>query len=59
MRDGTIALVKAAEAGNPADILTKYVAADLLNDMLSKIGMKCLDGRSTAAPELPKKQFPA
>ena len=40
--------------GNPADTLTRYVASDLLHEMLKKIGMKFLDGRSSAAPELPK-----
>ena len=54
VRDGTIELVKVPGAENPADILTKYVAADLLNKMLGKIGMRFMEGRSAAAPELPK-----
>ena len=30
------------------------VASDLLNKMLGKIGMRFMEGRSAAAPELPK-----
>ena len=30
------------------------MAADLLNKMLGKIGMRFMEGRSAAAPELPK-----
>ena len=40
VRDGTVELVKVAGEENPAHILTKFVAADLLNKMLSKIGLK-------------------
>ena len=50
IRDRTVDLVKVLGAQNPADILTKYFAADLLNKMLQKIGMVYLDGRASAAP---------
>ena len=54
IRDRSLDLVKVLGAENPADILTIYVAADLLNKMLQKIGMVYLDGRASAAPQLPK-----
>ena len=54
IRDRNVDLVKVFGAEKPADILTKYVAADLVNKMLQKIGMVYLDGRASAAPELPK-----
>ena len=52
--DRSVDLIKILGTGNPADILTKCVAADLLNKMLQKIGMVYMDGRASAAPELPQ-----
>ena len=56
IHDRTVDLVKVLGAQKPANILTKYVAADLLNEMLQKIGMVYMDGRASAAPELPKEE---
>ena len=56
IRDRSVDLVKVLGAENPADVLTKYVAADLLNKMLQKIGMVYMDGQASAAPELPKEE---
>ena len=53
-RDRGVDLVKVPGIDNPADTLTTYVAADLLNKMLQKVGMVYMDGRAPAAPELPK-----
>ena len=53
VRDGTVQLLKVAGVDNPADIFTKYVAADLLNKMLGKLNLIFMDGRPEAAPELP------
>ena len=56
IRDRSVDLVKVLGAENPADILTTYVAADLLNKMLQKIGMVYMDGSAPATQELPKEQ---
>ena len=53
VRDGHIDLLKVKGSENPADILTKYVSAEILKQMLERINLKFLDGRSPAAPELP------
>ena len=53
VRDGHIDLVKVLGAENPADILTKYVSADILNKMLEKLNLRFMEGRSPIAPELP------
>ena len=39
IRDRSVDLVQVLGTEHPADILTKYVAADLLNKMLQHIGM--------------------
>ena len=56
IRDRSVDLVQVLGTENPADILTKYVAADLLNKMLQNIGMVYLDGRAPAARKLPKEE---
>ena len=53
VRDGHIDLVKVLGAENPADILTKYVSADLLSKMLDKLNLRFMEGRSPIAPQLP------
>ena len=53
-RDSFVDLVKVLGNEKPADILTKYVTADLLQKMLQKIGMVYLDMCASATPELPK-----
>ena len=56
VRDRSVDLVKVLGAENPADILTKHVAADVLNKMLQNIGMVYMDGRASAAPDIPKEE---
>ena len=56
IRDRSVDLVKVPGTEHPDDILKQYVAADLLNAMLQKIGMVYMDGRASAAPKLPKEQ---
>ena len=46
-------MVKVKGTENPADILTKYVSADMLEKMLKIINLRFLGGRSSVAPELP------
>ena len=53
VRDGSVLLEKMLGSGNPADILTKHVSADLLTKMLGKVNIQFIDGRSAVAPELP------
>ena len=53
VREKKVDLVKVKGSENPADILTKYVTAEMLGRMLQKINLKFLDGRSPIAPELP------
>ena len=55
-RDRSVDLVKVLGNENPAEILTTNVAVDLLSKMLQHIGMVDMDGRASAAPELPKEQ---
>ena len=52
VRDGHIDLLKVKGSENPADILTTDVSAEILQQMLQRINLKILDGRSSAAPEL-------
>ena len=59
VRDGHIDLLKVKGSENPADILTKYVSAEILKQMLERINLKFLDGRSPAAPELPPESISA
>ena len=59
IRDRDVDLVKILGTDNPADVLTQYVAADLLNKMLGNIGMVHMDGRASTTPELPKEQCQA
>ena len=54
IRDRSVDLVKVLGTENSADLLTTHVAADLLNQMPQKFGMVYMDGRASAAPELPK-----
>ena len=58
-RDRCVDLVKVQGTEHPADTLTKDVAANLLHKMLQHIGMVDMDGRASAAPELPKEQWQA
>ena len=53
VREGHVDLLKVAGNENPPDILTKYGSADLMNKMLLKLNLKSMEGRSSAAPELP------
>ena len=56
IRDRSVDLVEVLGAENPADILTKDVAADLFNKMFQHIATVYLDGRASAASELPKEE---
>ncbi len=49
---GRLAYRKVLGSKNPADVLTKHVAADLLNRHLETIGAKIADGRAGSAPQL-------
>ena len=49
---GRLKYKKVLGSKNPADVLTKYVSADLLNRHLESIRAKVVDGRAEAAPEL-------
>ena len=51
--EGHVDLAEVLENEKPADILTKYVSSDILNKMLSKLNLMFMEGKSTAAPELP------
>ena len=53
VRDGHIDLLKVKGGENPADILTKYVTVDILIQILQRINLRFMEGRSPAAPELP------
>ena len=53
VHEGHVDLLKVAGSENPADILTKYVSADLMNKMLLKLNLKFMEGRSPAALGLP------
>ena len=53
VRESHVDLLKVAGSENPADILTKYVSADLMNKMLLKLNLNFMEGRSPAALELP------
>ena len=53
VREGHVDPLKVAGVTNPADILTKYVSADLMDKMLLKLILKFIDGRNPAAPDLP------
>lgn len=50
VRSKEIDLCKVAGAENPADILTKYVARQLMDGALKRLGMAKLDGRPACAP---------
>ena len=56
IRDRSVALVKVLWFESPADILTTYIAANLLTKMLKQNGLVYMDGRASAAPELPREQ---
>ena len=56
IRDQSVDLIKILGTEHHADVLTTYVAADLLGKMLHTIGMVYMDGRASADPELPKEQ---
>ena len=52
--EGDIVIEKNPGADNPADILTKYVAVQLMNKHLTTIGLHYESGRAALAPELAK-----
>ena len=53
VHEGHVDLLKVAGSESPADILTKYASADLMDKMLLKLNLKFIEGRSPAAPDLP------
>ena len=53
VREKVVELVKVPGSDNPADCLTKYVDRAILTKMLKLLGMRIMEGRSSAAPELP------
>ena len=50
IRARSVDLVKVLWTENLADLLTTYVAADLLNNMLKQHGMVYMDGHALATP---------
>ena len=53
IRKGDFKLEKIAGAENPADMLTKHVARDLLQKHMVTLGLFLEDGRADSAPEIP------
>ena len=53
VRDKVVELVKVPGSDNAADCLTKYVDRAMMTKMLQLLGMRVMEGRSGAAPELP------
>ena len=51
VRSKDVDLVKVLGSENPADALTKYVDAGILNSARNKLGLKYMSGRAAAAPE--------
>ena len=54
VREKVVEVEKIPGADNPADILTKYVDAQLLKRHLTTIGLHYESGRAALAPELAK-----
>ena len=50
VRSKQLELVKILGTENPADVLTKYVARQLIEAALSKVGLRKLTGRPACAP---------
>ena len=53
IRKGDFSLEKIAGADNPADMLTKHVARDLISKHMSALGLSYEDGRAESAPTIP------
>ena len=52
VRSGRVQLVKVLGSENPADVLTKYVDKATMTKMLTKMGMRQLQGRAKCAPAI-------
>ena len=50
VRSKQLELVKILGTENPADVLTKYVARQLMETALAKVGLRKLTGRPACAP---------
>ena len=53
IRKGDFKLEKIAGAENPADMLTKHVARDLLQKHMATFRLYLEEGRADSAPEIP------
>ena len=53
VKDKVVELVKVPGSDKPADCLTKYVDRAMITKMVKLLGMRVMEGRSGAAPELP------
>ena len=53
IRKGDFSLEKIAGADNPADMLTKHVARDLISKHMSTLGLFYEEGRAKSAPSIP------
>ena len=50
---GDFKLTKVWGVDNPADLLTKHLTREVINNHMQKCGLKYLDGRADEAPKLP------
>ena len=53
IRKGDFSLEKVDGASNPADILTKHVAKDLMLRHMHTLGLYYEEGRAESAPSIP------
>jgi hypothetical protein len=51
VRDGTIEVIKVAGTENPADLMTKHLAADLISAHLTRLDCFVREGRAEIAPK--------
>jgi hypothetical protein len=51
VRDGTLEVIKVAGTENPADLMTKHLAADLISAHLTKLDCFARKGRAELAPK--------
>ena len=51
IRSAQIELMKVLGTENPADVFTKHVPRDILQQAMNKIGMIYLEGRPACAPD--------
>ena len=52
VKDGEIKIYKIDGSINPSDILTKYLASDVMTSHLTRMGCTMLDGRAALAPNV-------